>query len=87
MGPMPSVAVRRAADADAEAVGRLLGQGLGRALMDAVLLEARARGADTIDLGTSETDEVARHLYERMGFTNREGGGDGPVMYVYEREL
>jgi hypothetical protein len=29
----------------------------------------------------------ARALYERFGFSNREGRPDGPVMYVYEREL
>jgi ribosomal protein S18 acetylase RimI-like enzyme len=63
------------------------GHGLGRALMEAALLEGRERGADTIDLGTGETDVVARRLYEELGFTNREKGGDGPVMYVYEREL
>jgi len=62
------------------------GRGLGRALLVATLDEARARGADTIDLGTSEDDVAARGLYESMGFTNREGPG-GPIMYVYEREL
>lgn len=61
------------------------GVGLGRALMMASLQEARDRGADTIDLGTDETDVVARRLYESLGFSNREGGGS--VMYVYEREL
>jgi ribosomal protein S18 acetylase RimI-like enzyme len=63
------------------------GQGLGRALMALALEEARERGADTMDLGTSESDVVARHLYESLGFTNREGGGEGPVMYVYERTI
>lgn len=63
------------------------GHGLGRALMEAAIELARSRGADLIDLGTSEDDVVARHLYERLGFTNREGGPDGPVMYYYEREL
>jgi ribosomal protein S18 acetylase RimI-like enzyme len=62
------------------------GQGLGRALLARVLEVARAAGADRIDLGTSETDVAARALYERMGFTNREGPG-GPIIYVYEREL
>lgn len=61
------------------------GQGLGRALMTSALEVARGRGADTMDLGTSETDVAARHLYERLGFTNRES--DGAVMYVYERNL
>lgn len=63
------------------------GHGLGRALMEAALHEARERGADTMDLGTSEDDVAARRLYESLGFTNRESGGDGAVMYVYEREL
>jgi ribosomal protein S18 acetylase RimI-like enzyme len=63
------------------------GRGLGRALLEAAMELARERGADHIDLGTSEDDVAARALYERMGFINREGGGDGPVMYVYEREL
>jgi ribosomal protein S18 acetylase RimI-like enzyme len=62
------------------------GRGLGRALLDAVLDTARAAGADRIELGTSEDDVAARALYERFGFTNREGPG-GPIMYVYEREL
>ena len=62
------------------------GQGLGRALMEAGLADARERGADYIQLGTSETDVAARALYEKLGFTNRERP-HGPVMYVYEREL
>ena len=63
------------------------GQGLGRALMEAALREARQRGADTMDIGVDEPDLAARHLYESLGFTNRPGGADGPVMFVYEREL
>ncbi|HWM10102.1 MAG TPA: GNAT family N-acetyltransferase [Solirubrobacteraceae bacterium] len=63
------------------------GQGLGRALMTAVLEHARGAGADFIDLGTSEDDVAARGLYESFGFTNREGAPDGPIMYVYERDL
>jgi ribosomal protein S18 acetylase RimI-like enzyme len=62
------------------------GQGLGRALMEAVLREARDRGADTMDIGVDEPDLAARRLYESLGFTNR-AGEDGPVMYVYERDL
>ena len=63
------------------------GRGMGRALMEAALARARARGADHIDLGTSHDDTVARALYESLGFINTEGGPDGPVMYVYERDL
>ena len=63
------------------------GRGLGRALMEASLELARREGADRIELGTSEDDVAARALYESLGFSNREGGPDGPVMYFYERDL
>ena len=62
-------------------------RGLGRALVQGVLHEARERGADTVDIGVDEPDVAARHLYESFGFTNRVGGATGPVMYVYERDL
>jgi ribosomal protein S18 acetylase RimI-like enzyme len=62
-------------------------QGLGLALMKAALEAARARGADYIEVATSEDDTGARALYERLGFVNRERPPDGPVMFVYEREL
>ena len=62
-------------------------QGLGRALMEAAINQATERGADTMDIGVDEPDTAARHLYESLGFTNRAGGADGPVMYVYERDL
>lgn len=65
----------------------LRGQGIGRALLQQTLDLARERGADGIDLNTGETDTAARGLYESMGFTNREGGPDGPSMLFYEREL
>jgi ribosomal protein S18 acetylase RimI-like enzyme len=68
-------------------VPELRGLGLGRALMKHAIEVAQRRGADYMDLGTSETDTAARHLYESMGFTNRENGLDGPIMYVYEREI
>jgi ribosomal protein S18 acetylase RimI-like enzyme len=63
------------------------GEGLGRALLEAAMEEARAHGADHIDLGTSEDDTAALRLYESAGFTNREGRPDGPVMLYYERDL
>jgi ribosomal protein S18 acetylase RimI-like enzyme len=62
-------------------------QGLGLALMNAALDAARDRGADYIEVATSEDDTGARALYERLGFVNRERPPDGPVMLVYEREL
>lgn len=65
----------------------LRGRGIGRALMEATIELCRERGVDGIDLNTGETDTAARALYESMGFTNREGGPDGPSMLFYEREL
>jgi ribosomal protein S18 acetylase RimI-like enzyme len=62
------------------------GQGLGRALMESALSEARDRGADTMDIGVDEPDTAARRLYESLGFSNR-SGGDRALMFVYERDL
>ena len=63
------------------------GHGLGRALLDAAMEYATERGAARIDLGSSEDDAAARALYESAGFTNFEGGPDGPRMLYYERDL
>jgi ribosomal protein S18 acetylase RimI-like enzyme len=68
-------------------VPALRGHGIGRALMEAAMDLARARGADYMDLGTAETDVAARHLYESLGFDNHEGKPGGPVNFYYEREL
>jgi ribosomal protein S18 acetylase RimI-like enzyme len=63
------------------------GQGIGRALLEAAMETAREKGAKHMDLGTSTEDSAAIALYERYGFTNREGRPDGPVMLYYERDL
>jgi len=65
----------------------LRGRGIGRALLEATIATAREAGATGIDLNTGETDTAARALYESLGFTNREGGPDGPSMLFYEREI
>lgn len=59
-------------------------RGLGRALMEAAIADARQRGADRMELATSDDDAAARALYEKFGFTNE---ADGSVNYFYEREL
>jgi ribosomal protein S18 acetylase RimI-like enzyme len=56
-------------------------------LLEAAMDLARARGAARIDLNTSVSDVAARALYESAGFTNREGGPEGPTMLYYERDL
>ena len=63
------------------------GDGFGRAMLEAVIEEARAQDAINISLGTSVTDTEARGLYESKGFTNFEGGDDGPSMLYYELDL
>ena len=63
------------------------GRGVGRTLMDAALEEARRRGATTMDIGVDAPDQVARSLYESLGFSNRSGGPEGSLMYVYECDL
>ena len=63
------------------------GLGLGRALLEAAMGDARARGCDHMDVTTSMGDDAARGLYESAGFTNREGDPDGPLMIYSEREL
>jgi ribosomal protein S18 acetylase RimI-like enzyme len=55
--------------------------------MNAAMREAGERGADTMEIGVDEPDGAASALYESLGFSNRIGGPDGPVMYVYERAL
>jgi ribosomal protein S18 acetylase RimI-like enzyme len=68
-------------------VPQLRGQGRGRSLMEAAIELARERGADYMELNTGDDDVAARALYERLGFSNREGKPDGAVQYYYEREL
>src|SRR4051794_7442516 len=61
-------------------VPELRGHGIGRALLEATMAAAREAGATGIDLNTGETDTAARALYSSAGFSNREGGPDGPSM-------
>jgi ribosomal protein S18 acetylase RimI-like enzyme len=68
-------------------VPHLRRQGIGRLLLRTALDESRDRGAEFVFLGTSEDDKAALALYESEGFTNREGGLEGPLMLFYEREL
>ncbi len=63
------------------------GRGIGRALLEASIDAARKAGANHFELTTGETDTEARSLYESSGFTNHEGGPDGPRMLYYELDL
>ena len=44
------------------------GRGVGRALLDATLVELRARGAPRVVLSTAERNEPAQRLFARAGF-------------------
>ena len=68
-------------------VPNLRGRGIGRALLQAAMDAARDEGAGRIELGTNDDDRAARAVYESAGFTNRDGGPDGPLMFFYERDL
>ena len=53
------------------------GRGIGRALMDEAVVEARAQGARTLWVETSSRNPVGVAVYERMGF--RVCGFDGSM--------
>ena len=55
------------------------GEGIGGAILDAVLAEARRRHCSRIHLWTHEDDERSHRLYRRRGFTptGRIVGGEG----------
>ena len=66
------------------------GEGVGGALVDAVLLEARSRGYDRAQLWTHADNARAHRLYERRGFwrTGREKVVDhGETIAHYARRL
>ncbi len=58
-------------------VPELRGQGIGREILREAMATARALGATHMDLGTSESDEAARALYESEGFDCHEGKSSG----------
>jgi ribosomal protein S18 acetylase RimI-like enzyme len=61
-------------------------RGVGRALVEAALERARARGARRIELDTNETNSEALALYEQMGFSTRsKGGGRGLNLFLGRR--
>lgn len=66
-------------------------QGVGRALVDHLLADARARGARRVTLEVRHDNVAARALYERLGFvclaTRRGYYHDGEDALVLAKEL
>jgi ribosomal protein S18 acetylase RimI-like enzyme len=52
------------------------GKGLGTRMMDALMMEAKNKGIDKIDLTVYEENAVARRMYEKYGFVLREKRGN-----------
>jgi GNAT superfamily N-acetyltransferase len=63
------------------------GEGVGRALIEAVLELARVRGASGMEVVTGEDDTAARRLYESVGFINQIEGEENARALFYELDL
>ena len=65
------------------------GQGIGQALLDMAMDQARARAYDRVQLWTHVNNHHARALYEGKGFvaSGREQELDGQLILHYERAL
>lgn len=59
-------------------------QGIGRAIMNAVLELAYERGAAGMEVVTGESDTAARALYESVGFENEIEGEEKSRSLFYE---
>jgi ribosomal protein S18 acetylase RimI-like enzyme len=58
------------------------GSGLGRALVEAAIERARARGCGRVELDTNEGNTAARALYESLGFSSwSETPGGNNLLY------
>ncbi len=55
----------------------LRGQGIGTAMLDRIISDAKAEGARVVDLNVGDNNP-ARHLYERAGFEQVRVSGVGP---------
>jgi GNAT superfamily N-acetyltransferase len=50
------------------------GGGLGRAIVETVLVRARERGCRRVELDVDDANTSARALYEKLGFAEKNGG-------------
>lgn len=61
--------------------------GIGTALLQRSIEEARLRGAEWFEIGVDESDVDAQRFYERHGFSNRANEEDDERMLLFERDL
>jgi ribosomal protein S18 acetylase RimI-like enzyme len=59
------------------------GQGVGTALLEAIVSEGRARGFHAVRLDVVDTNQRARALYERCGFVLDRTEGIGPLRLIF----
>lgn len=62
------------------------GQGVGSALLDAVMAEGRSRGYPSLRLDVINTNPRAKALYERHGFQTLKTNRLGPLKHVFKFE-
>lgn len=63
------------------------GQGLGTKLMEFVISELRTRGYTEFTIGVEDSNVVARHIYEKLGFTQKIAHGYGDKFDPSEYDL
>jgi len=68
-------------------VPRLRSQGIGSAIIEALLALAPERGLDLIEINVDEGDVDAQRFYERHGFANTETPESTERAFYYWREL
>ena len=62
-------------------------QGLAAALVDRLVLDARARGGKTLRLSVMKNNKNAIHLYERIGFTQLRRSEDSLALVLLLRTI
>ncbi|MCM3661377.1 GNAT family N-acetyltransferase [Georgenia satyanarayanai] len=62
------------------------GQGIGTAIIERLLTDARDQGVSLVEINVDEPDVDAQRFYERHGFVSGEARPGGRAFY-YEREL
>lgn len=68
-------------------VPHLRGHGIGSTILDQLMVTARTRGAELIEINVDEGDVDAQRLYERHGFSPTQTPGSTERSFYYAREL